>query len=1208
MSQFQLFPPPSPVGGGSKNPFRKGIKKPATKPQPSSPIPLEDLKGSQTEAVLLQIIEDTKKVQPPPKAHVARESPLSIPETIREPESESLYDATPRIGTAERERSPTPKTKPSLPRVQVGSRQKSPQPSEPPVIPMKSIFPRYDPNFPLSQQQYYPQSSGSTPRPLHNPRGLTLTPDPEIDRALGPKTVPASVLNFPTDMLEPLEVHYSSAAELKGLWEVANGQRPQNLMGTFNLRMHRTDHATFTFGDPRSPFYTMHTFSTDELSIARAHPMKPNSSVSVMMLKLEDRKRWLPPNDGLVTLLFSRLAAMLAIGEAEEVAKQHHLSSTEASEVEGNALKRAAAQESCRLLWNNEKRLYELQHPSHCKQQPPALVGAAGFGAAGIPLSPVRSKYAGILHISVSTPSSDSKSRQPPTIIVTTPLSPNALEAATQAATPRTSTLPLTDSDEPLASLDLGTMTLSISATAIINTIPSLYAIDSLVAAMLAVAASDETTNPVLADMALHDPKQESHHFSSLSNPASGGMFAGKLVATLAEREDAEESDRLMSKIKSSKFKSDTPTDSNGSGKRSFWSWGRSKPKKPQSKNKQIMVEQFDLEKYGRYGSSSSREGQKLPGPTRGILRLLFFGLNMIVKTLTVLVKIVAWLLVSVTRSSYGANMVHTKQTTLLALTGLAATATAYKHTWRDHMKCAAAVAQDADYPTCTSPSKFYCFCAQPFDPSKISSAARDVCDGFGIPTENIHRFICDHDGHWDDDDVYDHDPDHYPNCHHAFTYDYDDHDDNDRDRYGYRISHPHRLSHPNWRVAAPESETTSSNTAKHSPNVQSKRAYVPGLAHSASASASTHRPLVTDFPSIPDEENDYEDENEHGVRVITEILTHTSCDCSSSAVAASTDRVSSQPVYAHQSAVPVSSSSLAHAHVHQTGVPVSSSPSAHAHVHQAMTPVPSPSTHTRVHPTVVPASSSSLAHMPVHQAVAPISSSTAQTRLHQAMVPASSSSLAHAHIHQTVVPVLSSSSSHLHVHHTAIPVASSSSRPAHLHQAVVPVASSSSAHAHVYQTVVPVSSSPTHMHLHESAIPEPTSSSAHAHVHQAAVTVASSSSQPAHLHQAAIPVSSSSASASSSLARSHEHAQVHGPESVYVSVPVSVPAPTGVDAQRSGYPSHHKAMDSSFVVASASPSPSPSAMTFDGAAAVGVLVPSSVVVLGLTALMAFFM
>ncbi|PKX88548.1 extracellular serine rich protein [Aspergillus novofumigatus IBT 16806] len=472
--------------------------------------------------------------------------------------------------------------------------------------------------------------------------------------------------------------------------------------------------------------------------------------------------------------------------------------------------------------------------------------------------------------------------------------------------------------------------------------------------------------------------------------------------------------------------------------------------------------------------------------------------------------------------------MVHTKPTTLLALTGLAATATAYKHTWRDHMKCAAAVAQDADYPTCTSPSKFHCFCAQPFDPSKISSAARDVCEGFEIPTESIHKFICDDDGHWGADDVYDHDHDYHRNCHHAFTYNYDDDDDDDRDGYGYRISHPHRLSHPNMRVATPESETSSSNTAKHNPNVQSKRAYAPGLSPSASSSAAAHRALVTEVSPVPDEESDYDDASEHGSRVITEILTHTSCDCSSSTVAAATGSMSSRPAYVHQSAVPVSSSSSRPAHLHQTVVPISSS-STHAHVHQTA-------------------------------------------------IPVSSSSSRPAHLHQAMVPIASPSSSHMHVHQTEIPVASSST------------------HAHVYQIVVPVSSSSTHMYLHESAIPEPTSSLAHAHVHQAVVPVASSlSSQPAHLHQAVIPVPSSSASASSTLARSHEHAHVHGPASVYVSVPVSVPAPTGVDAQRSGYPSHHKAMASSFVVASATPSPSPSAMT-------------SVVVLGLTALMAFFM
>lgn len=219
MSQFQLFPPPSPEGRGSKNPFRNRNRKLALNPKPPSPIPLEELKSSQTEAVLLQIIEDTNNVRPPPKAYLTQRPGATVPETICEPESESLYDSTPRIGP-DRAGSSSPESKPD----RHFARQKSPQPSETPTVPMKSIFPRYNPHVPLSQQQYYPQPT-NPPRSRQNPRGLTLTPAPEIDRALGPKTVPASVLNFPTDALEPLEVQYSSAAQLKGLWEVANGQR-----------------------------------------------------------------------------------------------------------------------------------------------------------------------------------------------------------------------------------------------------------------------------------------------------------------------------------------------------------------------------------------------------------------------------------------------------------------------------------------------------------------------------------------------------------------------------------------------------------------------------------------------------------------------------------------------------------------------------------------------------------------------------------------------------------------------------------------------------------------------------------------------------------------------------------------------------------------------------------------------------------------------
>ena len=406
----------------------------------------------------------------------------------------------------------------------------------------------------------------------------------------------------------------------------------------------RTGPASFIFGNSQQPFYTLQTYSNDELSISRGVPSKPNNDVPIMTLSLEDRRRREHPNDGLVALLFSRLAAMLAIEQADEISKQHNLAGSEAAELESNALKRAAAQESCRLSWNRNLRLYELRHPSLSKRQPPALVGAAG-----IPLSPVRSQSSGMLYITVSAPSSDASPRQPPTIIVTDPPSSTAMEAAQQAANPRTSTLPVTDSDEPLAVLDFGTRTLSISPAAVIATIPSLYAVDSLVAAMLAVAVSDETTNPILADMELGSPSPSEPKVATA--PTHGAPFRGRLITTLAEREDYRESLELASQIEAN-AKSESEPKRKGFFK--FLSRSKSAPRDDQrgsSKKKQkIVVEEFDLEKYGRYGKTSSREGEKLPGPIRGVLRIIFWGLDMLVKALTLVVKIVAWVLVHSTR------------------------------------------------------------------------------------------------------------------------------------------------------------------------------------------------------------------------------------------------------------------------------------------------------------------------------------------------------------------------------------------------------------------------------------------------------------------------------------------------------------------------------------------------------------------------------
>lgn len=241
MSQFQLFPPPSPVRG-NKNPFRKGAKKPV-QVKPASPIPLDEIKDStKTEAVLLQIIEDTQSFPPPPsRSPLARnKSPAIIGAS-----SDSVSPRSPRNWSRPAKsnrvlpsQSPSDTSSSSRTATSAISPQSSQSSASP--IPMKSMFPRFDPKLPPNKHNFNP------PKPIEapaaKPRRLQLTllpPSSDIDQTLGPKTVPASVLNFPTGVLEPEEIRYSSPQELDLLWEAANGQRAQNLFGTFNMRMTR---------------------------------------------------------------------------------------------------------------------------------------------------------------------------------------------------------------------------------------------------------------------------------------------------------------------------------------------------------------------------------------------------------------------------------------------------------------------------------------------------------------------------------------------------------------------------------------------------------------------------------------------------------------------------------------------------------------------------------------------------------------------------------------------------------------------------------------------------------------------------------------------------------------------------------------------------------------------------------------------------------
>lgn len=242
MNQFQLFPSPTPVRG-SKNPFRKDVQKPAVKVDPGSPISLQQVKDStKTEAVLLQIIEDTQSITPAqstdPVSRSVSPAMTELPGAPALPHSSRSHN--PQV-TKPARRAPDAwgSVSSSSPSRQTMAAAASPQSSRTSAspVPMRSMFPKFDPKLPVDQQNYHPRISNELPRTKSRRPQLTLSPTSEIDQVLGPKTVPASVLNFPTGVLEADEIRYSSPRELEILWEAANGQRPQNLVGTFNLQM-----------------------------------------------------------------------------------------------------------------------------------------------------------------------------------------------------------------------------------------------------------------------------------------------------------------------------------------------------------------------------------------------------------------------------------------------------------------------------------------------------------------------------------------------------------------------------------------------------------------------------------------------------------------------------------------------------------------------------------------------------------------------------------------------------------------------------------------------------------------------------------------------------------------------------------------------------------------------------------------------------------
>ncbi|KAF2843380.1 hypothetical protein M501DRAFT_1012736 [Patellaria atrata CBS 101060] len=490
------------------------------------------------------------------------------------------------------------------------------QASEPAI--MRSIFPTYNVNLPLSHQEY---------RPMHALPNLQI-PMNKISR---PTYSPAPV---PSTSAPP----YSTPAnELGSLWDAANGQGSQYAPRTYTLAMHRssdpasssssqTSDKSISFGPSASePFYTLAQSTkrpTDsenmesnhaEVLIHRKHPNQQQSLPTAHLTVSPPP----PPSishdiidEGqsiLITTIYPKLAALAALDAAAQSPAAHSIAqfdpdatSPAAQRLAENAVREAAEKECCDLVWTRGSSpsgvgQYMLQHPT-LGFFPITVEGdvSRGFASSMGPSSPYAHSANASGKIYLLNPFANPFSSIPG----------NASHAITPAE------------DAVLAKLDFANGGMLTLEAAGLRHLGNPHLIDVAVATLLsvAVAESKRGVDPRLVFLA---PPSRS------SSPAARSKASSKSSPTLG------------SATASPKEK--------GKG---WWRQGSLKGKEK--------VREMDIEMMmpgEKKEKEKKTEGEhELPGVTRMVFTVVKFGAKAVVLILTVVFKVVGGVVIWATR------------------------------------------------------------------------------------------------------------------------------------------------------------------------------------------------------------------------------------------------------------------------------------------------------------------------------------------------------------------------------------------------------------------------------------------------------------------------------------------------------------------------------------------------------------------------------
>ena len=248
---------------------------------------------------------------------------------------------------------------------------------------LRSIFPQYDHSLPFDRQDYYPTQAS----PSHIPRTVisrqSHVPQQQSGESRSPVRSPLSAgsaqQRWPRRPHGPPVIPpVSTTEDLKEYWKTANGWKASAAEGCtycmklvpeqdtpvyqimsatqplYHLKINPTSasaYVTLSRHDPSKPFRERDPSADSRpggiLAVLREASDKNRTWAEAITTTLEEESRRLPPNDGLVALLYPSAATKMALERPGDIQAVM-----------------TAERECARLVWDEDSQNYFLVHPA----------------------------------------------------------------------------------------------------------------------------------------------------------------------------------------------------------------------------------------------------------------------------------------------------------------------------------------------------------------------------------------------------------------------------------------------------------------------------------------------------------------------------------------------------------------------------------------------------------------------------------------------------------------------------------------------------------------------------------------------------------------------------------------------------------------------------------------------------------------------------